>query len=177
MPCRRERCAHCALSSANHDSHDPQVAVHCHAGLGRTGVLLACYLVYYLRYLHSTIYQPGIFEEVLDVAMQLLSDIYFQRYPWGTICNLTDIRVRSNDAIRYVRLKRPNMVQTRRQIQCVKEFETYFLPQVKSFPIRFFPVCNQTISPKIFIFSASCTAQNPQMSEIKSSADFRSRPA
>ena len=61
LPCRRERCAHCALSSANHDSHDPQVAVHCHAGLGRTGVLLACYLVYYLRYSHSTIYQPGIF--------------------------------------------------------------------------------------------------------------------
>jgi protein tyrosine phosphatase domain-containing protein 1 len=66
--------------------HPPKVAVHCHAGLGRTGVLMSCYLVYYLR-------------------------------------------VRSNDALRYVRLKRPNSVQTRRQIDCVKEFEAFFLPQ------------------------------------------------
>ena len=64
-----------------------KVAVHCHAGLGRTGVLIAAYLVYYLR-------------------------------------------VRSNDALRYVRLKRPGAVQTRKQIECVKEFEAYFLPQV-----------------------------------------------
>ena len=62
------------------------MAVHCHAGLGRTGVLISAYLVYYLR-------------------------------------------VRSNDAIRFVRLKRPGAVQTRRQIDCVKEFESYFLPQ------------------------------------------------
>ena len=40
------------------------------------------------------------------------------------------LRVRSNDALRYVRLKRPGAVQTRRQIECVKEFEAYFLPQV-----------------------------------------------
>ena len=42
------------------------------------------------------------------------------------------LRVRSNDALRYVRLKRPGAVQTRRQIECVKEFEAYFLPQVSN---------------------------------------------
>ncbi|KDR18115.1 protein tyrosine phosphatase domain-containing protein 1-like [Zootermopsis nevadensis] len=63
-----------------------KVAVHCHAGLGRTGVLIACYLVYSLR-------------------------------------------VRANDAIRFVRLKRPNAVQTRGQILCVQEFEQFILPQ------------------------------------------------
>jgi protein tyrosine phosphatase domain-containing protein 1 len=70
-----------------------KVAIHCHAGLGRTGVLAAAYLVYHLR-------------------------------------------VRANDAIRYVRLKRPGAVQTRRQIQCVKEFEAYFLPQCLVFSSR-----------------------------------------
>ncbi|XP_059490961.1 protein tyrosine phosphatase domain-containing protein 1-like [Neocloeon triangulifer] len=63
-----------------------KVAVHCHAGLGRTGVLIACYLVY-------------------------------------------TCRVRANDAIRYVRLKRPSAVQTRGQILCVQEFEQFVLPQ------------------------------------------------
>ncbi|XP_049954844.1 protein tyrosine phosphatase domain-containing protein 1-like [Schistocerca serialis cubense] len=62
-----------------------KVAIHCHAGLGRTGVLIACYLVFSLR-------------------------------------------VRANDAIRYVRLKRPNSVQTSGQITCVQEFEQFVFP-------------------------------------------------
>ncbi|XP_015606539.1 protein tyrosine phosphatase domain-containing protein 1 isoform X2 [Cephus cinctus] len=69
-----------------------RVAIHCHAGLGRTGVLIACYLVYSLR-------------------------------------------VRANDAIRFVRLKRPCAVQTRGQILCVQEFEHHVLPQILVFPV------------------------------------------
>ncbi|XP_067212194.1 protein tyrosine phosphatase domain-containing protein 1-like isoform X2 [Linepithema humile] len=69
-----------------------RVAIHCHAGLGRTGVLIACYLIYSLR-------------------------------------------VRANDAIRFVRMKRPCAIQTRGQILCIQEFEHFVLPQMIVFPL------------------------------------------
>ncbi|XP_017766528.1 PREDICTED: protein tyrosine phosphatase domain-containing protein 1-like [Eufriesea mexicana] len=70
-----------------------RVAIHCHAGLGRTGVLIACYLIYGLR-------------------------------------------VRANDAIRFVRMKRPSAIQTRGQILCIQEFEHFVLPQMIVFPLN-----------------------------------------
>ncbi|XP_025267437.1 protein tyrosine phosphatase domain-containing protein 1 isoform X1 [Camponotus floridanus] len=70
-----------------------RVAIHCHAGLGRTGVLIACYLIYSLR-------------------------------------------VRANDAIRFVRMKRPSAIQTRGQILCIQEFEHFVLPQMIVFPLH-----------------------------------------
>lgn len=62
-----------------------KVAVHCHAGLGRTGVLIACYLIYSHR---ST----------------------------------------AQEAILKVRRTRPKAIQTRGQINCVKDFELYVKP-------------------------------------------------
>jgi protein tyrosine phosphatase domain-containing protein 1 len=54
-------------------------------------------------------------------------------------------RVRGNDAIRYVRHKRPNAVQTRGQILCVQEFEQFVLPQCNVF-------CNKSVSKSEYHF-------------------------
>ncbi|XP_053512437.1 protein tyrosine phosphatase domain-containing protein 1 isoform X4 [Artibeus jamaicensis] len=62
-----------------------KVAIHCHAGLGRTGVLIACYLVF------ST-------------------------------------RMTADQAIIFVRAKRPNSIQTRGQLLCVREFTQFLIP-------------------------------------------------
>ncbi|XP_028848584.1 protein tyrosine phosphatase domain-containing protein 1 isoform X1 [Denticeps clupeoides] len=62
-----------------------KLAVHCHAGLGRTGVLLACYLVF-------------------------------------------TTRMTADQAIIFVRSKRPNSIQTRGQLLCVREFVKFLVP-------------------------------------------------
>ncbi|XP_077403881.1 protein tyrosine phosphatase domain-containing protein 1 [Vanacampus margaritifer] len=62
-----------------------KIAVHCHAGLGRTGVLMACFLAYATR-------------------------------------------MTANQAILYVRAKRPGSIQTRSQLSCVREFVQFLVP-------------------------------------------------
>ncbi|XP_026880943.2 protein tyrosine phosphatase domain-containing protein 1 [Electrophorus electricus] len=68
-----------------------KMAIHCHAGLGRTGVLLACYLVFRFR-------------------------------------------MSADQAILFVRAKRPSSIQTRGQLLCVREFAQFLAPLRGVFP-------------------------------------------
>eukprot|EP00118_Oscarella_pearsei_P010068 m.60005 g.60005 ORF g.60005 m.60005 type:complete len:665 (+) comp34910_c0_seq5:135-2129(+) len=68
-----------------------KVAVHCHAGLGRTGVVIACYLIYAHR-------------------------------------------IKADKAIAFVRSKRPKAIQTRAQMQIVRDFADHIQPMWKIFP-------------------------------------------
>ncbi|XP_047678515.1 protein tyrosine phosphatase domain-containing protein 1 [Tachysurus fulvidraco] len=69
-----------------------KVAVHCHAGLGRTGVLIACYLIYTLR-------------------------------------------ISANEAVHYVRIKRPSSIQTRAQLNLVFDFARLIRSQLVQYPM------------------------------------------
>ena len=69
-----------------------KVAIHCHAGLGRTGVLIACYLVYSRRW-------------------------------------------ESKKCIKHVRARRPDALQTVKQVELVLEYKLYMDNLWKVFPL------------------------------------------
>uniref|UniRef100_A0A8C6T6D3 Protein tyrosine phosphatase domain-containing protein 1 n=1 Tax=Neogobius melanostomus TaxID=47308 RepID=A0A8C6T6D3_9GOBI len=80
-----------------------KMAIHCHAGLGRTGVLVACYLVF-------------------------------------------TSRMSADQAILFVRAKRPNSIQTRGQLLCVREFAQFLIPLRSIFSCSEPKACAVTLS-------------------------------
>ncbi|XP_029472194.1 protein tyrosine phosphatase domain-containing protein 1-like [Rhinatrema bivittatum] len=80
-----------------------KLAVHCHAGLGRTGVLIACYLIY-------------------------------------------AIRVSPQEAIRFVRIRRPGSIQTVGQISLVSDFAQFLASQQTVFARAAPRTCSFTLA-------------------------------
>lgn len=92
-----------------------KVAVHCHAGLGRTG----------RRYLTLSV-NAATLQYHLNVLRGFLSSL-----PPGVLlaCFLAYATgMAANQAILYVRSKRPNSIQTRSQLSCVREFVQFLAP-------------------------------------------------
>lgn len=48
------------------------------------------------------------------------------------------LRVSANDAIKYVRLKRPGSVQTSGQILCVRHFAQFVLPRTITYCLKYY---------------------------------------
>lgn len=89
-----------------------KIAVHCHAGLGRTGTFVKDYglICHFLCSIN------------LDVFPLLPSGVLLACFlAYAT-------RMTANQAILYVRAKRPNSIQTRGQLHCVREFVQFLSP-------------------------------------------------
>ena len=97
-----------------------KAAVHCHAGLGRTGVLIACFLVFKERMNPSTAIR------------------HVREKRWAGWGRLTD----RGREVRYYKATalslhcRPGSIQTSVQVEVVKAFSVYLHPLWIVFPSR-----------------------------------------
>lgn len=89
----------------HHVQHKGKVLVHCHAGLGRTGLLIACFLIFAYR-------------------------------------------MPAEEAITVVRSNRPGAVQTRKQVEFIRLFETHLRALLQAFRVE---VSDGPVTLKSFI--------------------------
>lgn len=103
-----------------------RVAVHCHAGLGRTGRNKhTCYIYCIIHPVH----RHSIFTMFASVSLSLCST--------GVLiaCYLIyTLRISPSEAVHYVRIKRPRSIQTRAQISQVFDFARLLGTQLVQYP-------------------------------------------
>ena len=92
-----------------------KVAVHCHAGLGRTGVLIACHLVYSLRYTGN--------KAIIEVRRKRLIVLH------------SPIHSHSTHIHTHTHTYRPGSIQTRSQIEIVQQFSLHLSTLWTFFPL------------------------------------------
>ena len=92
-----------------------KVAIHCHAGLGRTGLQN----------------QPLGLAQLLICHCKIITCVFIFPHHVGVLfaCYLVfTCRMSADQAILFVRAKRTNSIQTRGQLLCVREFAQFLVP-------------------------------------------------
>lgn len=105
-----------------------RVAVHCHAGLGRTGMITHWQIL--IGHVHD-VFQP-LFELLgCSVCMPVIccsTGVLIACYLIYTL------RISASEAVHYVRIKRPRSIQTRAQISQVFDFARLLGTQLVQYP-------------------------------------------